>query len=242
MRCGSCGALFTDKVFDSRMHYTNWAHQKPRFHRLLSVPRKITANFYYNYLKEHIDLAKIKSVLDIGADQGHFIKLFEDKGVKTLGIEAVPANVNLSVAKNLKYGFFDENYLINESFDLVCLTQVISYFRDNYSILKKVASFLNPRGYIFIPTANADSKKLISHFGTKGNPYNSACMLTRKNWMEMIERIECRLIDYSFYEPDMMLDIYNGRRIKLIKYLLVTSSAYRKSGDDGYHAYVLLQH
>jgi 2-polyprenyl-3-methyl-5-hydroxy-6-metoxy-1,4-benzoquinol methylase len=240
VRCGSCGALFTDKVFDSKTHYTKWPHPKGRFRILASIPRKVTAKFYFNYLKEHIDLTKIKSVLDIGADQGHFIKLFEDKGIKTLGIEPIKINVESSVAKNLEYGFFDENYTVNETFDLVCLAQIMYYFRDNYRILKKVVSMLNPGGYIFISTANPDSERVVEHYGKKGTPYNAACVLARKNWIEMVEKIGCGLVDYSFWEPSIMLDIY-FRRFKSMKYLLFPSSGYRRAGEDGYWIMLLLR-
>jgi len=245
LRCTNCGAVFTDKVIDSKTYSQTEGFQTGHvpFHKrhFDYIPGNITARFYYNYLKEHIDLTKIKSVLDIGAGRGYFIKLFEDKGIKTRGIEPRFDEVAFSVSKNLQYGFFDENYSVNEKFDIVCLAGVLLFFRDNYRILRKVVSMLNPGGYIFIMNPNADSERVVNHFGKRGTPYNTACILTRKGWIEMVEKIGCGLVDYSFYEPNILFDMYYRRRIfKLIKYLLFPSSGYQRAGEDGYNIMLLL--
>lgn len=244
VRCSDCGALFTDKVFDNETQYTQKEGFKAAsvpFHKrhFDHIPGNITAKFYYNYLKQHIDLTKIKSVLDIGAGRGYFIKLLEGKGIKTRGIEPRLDEVAFSVSKNLKHGFFDENYVINEIFDLVCLAGVLLHLRDNYRILKKVASMLNPGGYIFIMNPNVDSERVVKHFGKKGTPYNTTCMLARKNWIEMSGKIGCRLVDYSFYEPNIILDMYYRRILNLTKYLFLPSSGYQRAGEDSWFTMLL---
>jgi SAM-dependent methyltransferase len=242
-RCRVCSSLYADEVLDSKEHYLSASTGNSSLLRqkVANIAKSITAQSYYKYLMNHLEMQEISSVLDIGADRGHLLRLFEEKGARAVGIEADKTRTVNSVASDLRVGYFDEDYALDERFDLICFTQNMYYFRDNGSTLKKALSLLNRDGYIFVATANGDSPDVINHFANHGTPYNCACILSKKGWMEICKMLGCNLIDYSYYDSPMSNDIASRNWTKLPKYLLSRSKAYYETRENGYMVFLLLQ-
>ena len=241
--CNVCNTVFADQVADNKEYYFLSPKKSSGVlkQKLANSAKSITAEFYYNYLTNNLGTAVISSVLDIGADRGHLLRLFEKQGVKAVGIEADRIRAANPVASDLRVGFFDEDYVLDERFNLVCFTQNMSYFRDNRSILKKASSLLNGGGYIFIATVNGDSPMAVKHFSKYGNPNNCACILSKKGWSEICDLFEFDLLDYSFYEPPMLKDIVSKRWFRLPQYMICPSKAYYRTDINGHHALILLK-
>jgi SAM-dependent methyltransferase len=242
-RCRICGTMYADQVLDSKKHYFSSPNGNPSLLRqkVSNIAKSITARFYYKYLDGHLEMHRISSVLDIGADRGHLVRLLEERGIKAVGIEADRTRAVNSVASDLRVGFFDEDYVLDEIFDLICFTQNIYYFRDNRVILRKALSLLKENGYIFIVTANGNSPNAIKHFSNHGTPYNCACILSQKGWIEISEMLGCKLIDQSYYEPPMIKDMVSRKWVRLPKYLLFPSKAYYQTDVNGHLMLLLLQ-
>lgn len=242
-RCKSCGTLFSDVSVDTKgFYYESPPSPAQSFirRRLSNIMKGITAEFYFQYLGNHIDLSKAKSVLDVGADRGHFVSLFERISPKAVGIEADRMRAANPVAADLRVGFFDKDYEIDGSFDLVCFTQNMYYFRDNRGVLENAVSLLNEKGHLFIATVNGDSPAAIRHFSRRGNPYNCACLLSKKGWEDVCKLFQLHMVDCSYYEQPMMKDLGDGKWHKLAKYWLFPSSSQYKTDSSGHYMFLIL--
>lgn len=118
-----------------------------------------------NYFQKIIKDIKIKKdfkILDIGCAYGYFLKLCEDNGCKTYGIDiskyAIKKAKKITKAKLYCYDvnnglfFFKKN-----TFDLIIMFDVIEHLDSPFKILKEVKRVLKKNGIIIITTPNINS-------------------------------------------------------------------------------------
>ena len=96
------------------------------------------------------------------------------------GIEAEQKAVKLSVTNKIKWGYFDMNYQSKEKFDLICLTQMITYVRDNYELLIHVKKLLNKDGIVFITTQNPESRFVRENLKMDANKHVANMIFSKK--------------------------------------------------------------
>ena len=145
-----------------------------------------------------------KNILDVGAKYGSLVKEFEKEGMEALGIEADEKCVQLAVTKHMKWAYFDENYKTDQKYDLICLSQIIYYFPNTYSILDSIKKLLTPDGMIFIATYNTDSNVFKTKFKDTMTTYNM--LLSRKEYTSLNEKMGLELLNWTNYTSNISLD------------------------------------
>ncbi len=99
-------------------------------------------------------------LLDVGANDGHFLSLLPPQW-KLAALE--PAGASRTELKNLSVevfeGFMDDETLDlpRESFDVVCLFDVLEHFSDVSKAMLNLSNCLKPGGLAILETGNAES-------------------------------------------------------------------------------------
>ena len=222
--CEVCNAVFLEKEYHEKeskyLQENSKIHQYMRKFIDIPIENKI-ADFYLKYLKSKTFM-KFDNVLDIGAGYGCFVKKMQKNRIKTNGIEYSKQKVNDAVVDNIKFKRFDEDYIFEQKFDLVCLTQILNYLRNTYQILENIKKNLNDGGSIFIATSNPESKYIIRDYSNASEESYYANMLySKKNFEMACKKIGLVLKDYSVFREDIALDFTNKNRLlTYIKYRL----------------------
>lgn len=99
-----------------------------------------------------------RSLLDIGAGAGHFLKCGQDRGWHGLGIEPAPKACHFAT-ESLKVNvvqdtFTPENYAKFGQFHVVTMNKVFEHLRNPHEILSLVHSILVPGGLVCITVPN----------------------------------------------------------------------------------------
>lgn len=243
LQCKDCDEIQLEEAYTPKIHYKTYDSEATRFKKSIRqkknlIKQRIITREYIKYLKEKTEFS-FKTSLDIGANLGVFVKELYKMGVDSLGIEADQKMVKLGVTDRLKWGYFDENYKPEGKFDLVTLTQVITYHRDPLSLLAQVKEILTDKGIIFIATINPSSSLLKK---MDIDPSGANVVLSKKNFETLKEKIGLRLIDYQTFRTDYYLDLTAGKdaNITNLKYYLNLKKAYVPD-RNGNHAFLLLQ-
>ena len=222
--CEVCNAVFLEKEYHEQeskyLQENSKIHQYMRKFIDIPIENKI-ADFYLKYLKSKT-LMKFENALDIGAGYGCFVKKLKDCEIKTDGIEYSKQKINNAIVDNIKFKKFDESYIFDQKFDLVCLTQILNYLRNTYEILESIEKKLNQNGSIFIATSNPESKYIIRDYSNASEESYYANMLySKKNFEMACKKIGLILKDYSVFREDITLDFTNKNRLlTYIKYRL----------------------
>ena len=222
--CEVCNAIFLEKEYHEKE--LKYLQEDSKIHQVISkfahipIENKI-ADFYIKYLKSKT-FVKFDNALDIGAGYGCFVKKLKENGIKTSGIEYSKQKVNYAVVDNIKFERFDENYIFEQKFDLVCLTQILNYLRNTYQILENIKKNLNDKGSIFIATSNPESKYIIRDYSNAiEESYYANMLYSKKNFEMACKKIGLVLKDYSVFREDIALDFTNKNNVlTFIKYRL----------------------
>ena len=188
--------------------------------KFIDIPiEKTIADYYLKYLKSKTSM-KFENALDIGAGYGCFLKKLKEYGMKTSGVEYSKQKINCGVVDNIKFKRFDENYIFDQKFDLVCLTQILNYLRNTYKILENISENLNLGGSIFIATSNPESKYIIRDCKNSiEESYYANMLYSKKNFEIACKKMGLVLKDYSVFREDIALDFTNQNNISTyIKY------------------------
>ena len=137
--CEKCNSIYTKNPVSEKIWYedeTNSGIVKKIKMILESHHSKEYSKEYIKYLKMKTKM-NFKKVFEVGANRGFFIKYMNRIGIDSTGLESNKNWIGLSKSNKIKWGFFDENYETENKYDLVCLTHMIYFLRDNEAILKK---------------------------------------------------------------------------------------------------------
>lgn len=247
LECKKCKAYFSEEPVNSRSAHTTTNNHKPTIFE--KIKNKLTherfwgilADEYWDYLKNKTDM-DFKTALDVGTYFGSLILKMNKNGIDAWGIESNQGAINLSGSKKIEYGYFDENYKPKMKFDLICLTQMIYYMRDNYALLNHVKSMLTKNGLIFIATANPESSYLRNELKSVIDGPGTNMVLSKLNFESMEKDHGLKLLDYTSFRTDMFIDLYTSKHKKfnMAKYFLKLKKAYHKD-PDGSHVFLLLK-
>jgi 2-polyprenyl-3-methyl-5-hydroxy-6-metoxy-1,4-benzoquinol methylase len=241
LQCGECGAIQLESEFKKKIHdrkSENIGLIEKSVTRLTYVnASKLISDQYMEYLKLHTDM-KFKTALDIGANFGVFVKDLNNVGIDAEGIESNQRSIFLAVTKKIKWAYFDEDYIIEKKYDLICLTQMIYYQRDNFKLLNRVKNMLKGNGLIFISTLNPLSTYIKSYL----QPQGANMIFSKKNFESLHDKLGLALLDYSTYRTDYYLDLFKSKHQKLtgLKYFLGLKKTYVED-PNGNHAFILLK-
>ena len=157
--CGGCGFVHQNprpstaalNAFYMAASY----HSKPAV-----VSREEHLAFARWYFSEKIDYSlrhsglRSGSVFDIGCGRGGVLKLYEERGWQTFGVE--PDRNLASFAqgvlglKNVRQGILDSSFELPQKVDLVFSNHAFEHFADLHDVVKGVRNILRQGGYMFI--------------------------------------------------------------------------------------------
>ena len=136
-----------------------------------------------------------KTVLDVGAGTGEFLKVCANNKWEVLGIEPSAEARNIAKKKgiHLKENFLD---IANQKFDVITLWHVLEHVENLKTTIKTLKKLLKPRGRIVIAVPNY--KSLDAKFY---NEYWAAYDVPRHLW-----HFSQRSIHKLFSEVEMIVD------------------------------------
>lgn len=98
---------------------------------------------------------KGKTVLDIGAGEGHFLEMINRKGATPKGLEPSPENAKKVMAAGFGcWGGTAETLDITARFDVITLNWTLENTGDCMAVLRKARSLLKPGGRIVVATGS----------------------------------------------------------------------------------------
>ena len=112
------------------------------------------------FITSRLNLNEQSSVMDFGCGPGLYTNLFEQKGIKTFGIDFSRNSIDFAKSQNKNVTYINHNYLnveVNHKFDLViqiyCDFCVLSKSESD-QLLQNVKRHLKPNGYFFFDVHN----------------------------------------------------------------------------------------
>lgn len=113
----------------------------------------------FNFLKERIGMAGIKSVFEMGCAAGGLLEVFRDASFEVTGIDFDDRYLDFGRARGLRLiNSSLEKYIetANEKYDLVIVCHVFEHMHDPTGVLGLIKKILSPRGVLFIEVPNID--------------------------------------------------------------------------------------
>ncbi|MFT3978957.1 MAG: class I SAM-dependent methyltransferase [Ferruginibacter sp.] len=115
---------------------------------------------YADYLKIISKIKPSGKVLEVGCGKGVLLKLLQDNGYQTFGIE--PSPIGSKYAKEVLHLDIDNNFLHesrfrNEKFDVIIVIDVVEHILNIQPFLDDLKKVLSDGGLLFIGTGNIDS-------------------------------------------------------------------------------------
>lgn len=247
LECSKCKAIYSEQPIDSKtkhfQHDSNMPTLSEKIKNKFTHERfwKLLSDEYMNYLKLKTNM-NFKTALDVGTYFGSFVYELNKIGIDAYGIESNKKFVQLSVSNKVEWGYFDENYKPKMKYDLICLTQMLYYIRNNYSILEHTRNMLSDDGLIFIATTNPESPYLRNKLKSAFVGPGVNMVLSKYNFESLENKIGLKLLDYTPYRTNLFIDLYDGKNKKLnmAKYFLKLKKAYVPD-PKGNHVFLLLK-
>lgn len=150
-QCDNCGLVRTRgqmQVSYDEYHRDTEYSQMDDYFRNIFMKRFNLINRYKN---------KSGRVLDIGASTGNLLKIFEQNGWESWGVE--PSEIASQKHKNLKilHTTFEKAKLPKTYFDVVIMNHTFEHVDDPLLVLKKIKNSLRKGGIVYIDVPNFDS-------------------------------------------------------------------------------------
>lgn len=165
-RCLSCGFLFLNPqpsdeelsaIYDSHYFLGSDSEEGRAITREM---KRATAAEYLREISSYKGTGTLQ-ILEVGCGDGDFLVQAESEGHLVHGVEFSPAASEQARARlsagSIFCGLLENAPLIEKTFDLCVLSDVIEHLRDPLAALKNVRRLLKPGGVIFIATPSLDS-------------------------------------------------------------------------------------
>jgi len=154
-KCKDCKIVFTYPLPDGLTE----AYDEDYYNIWYEKQFRQRVKLWRRRLKIVKKFCKSDKLLDVGAGDGHFLKVAKTANFNIWGTEISPAAVR--AAKNL-YGLdihlieienadFEENF-----FDVITIWHVIEHVKNPLELLKKVCNLSKPGAVVFVATPNLD--------------------------------------------------------------------------------------
>ena len=185
-------------------------------------------------------LKNSKTILEIGSGHGEAIYNFDKIGYKVLGIEPDKKNV-ISINKKLKNSECivekAETFSFDKKFDIIWLNHVFEHLSKPIEFLKKLRSFLNENGFIFIEVPSVEKVNDYRKFQVVPHAYNysrqSLINISKKADYEIVKcdyfrsptlfegginKLFSKFLKKDFFEcyPRILTNKENGENIRII--------------------------
>jgi 2-polyprenyl-3-methyl-5-hydroxy-6-metoxy-1,4-benzoquinol methylase len=228
--CKSCGFHFTSPIPDETSIGSYYKSESYVSH---SSSKKGVINRIYHWVRWYSlrrkvslinSLSKEKSVLDIGAGTGHFLKQAKKAGWKVTGLE--PDSDARSLAKSVNdVDLLDQQSLYSlekESFDVITMWHVLEHVYHLKKDVLRITELLKPEGTLVVAVPNMDSydakhyKEYWAAFDLPIHLYH----FTQKDIISLFDRynfelVETRPMIFDAFYVSMLSEKYrNGNMLK----------------------------
>jgi len=204
-RCPECGLIYVNPVLRDDAVISHY-RQENSWTRVLESDWQIQFDrLKFNY---GLDVAEPyvsgRKVLDVGAGNGHFLRVAAARDYQTVGVELNSAHV----ARLRAEGFriidhpLEEAHLDGHSFDLITLWETLEHITRPGPLLMEIDRILRPGGVLLILVPNADSlscRLLHEKSGTFGGHSHVNCFN-----LESLSRLLCRT-GFSVLESETLI-------------------------------------
>jgi 2-polyprenyl-3-methyl-5-hydroxy-6-metoxy-1,4-benzoquinol methylase len=228
--CKSCGFHFTSPIPDEASIGSYYKSESYVSH---SSSKKGVINRIYHWVRWYSlrrkvslinSLSKEKSVLDIGAGTGHFLKQAKKAGWKVTGLEPDSDARNLAKSVN-DVDLLDQQSLYsleNESFDVITMWHVLEHVYHLKKDVLRITELLKPEGTLVVAVPNMDSydakhyKEYWAAFDLPIHLYH----FTQKDIISLFDRysfelVETRPMIFDAFYVSMLSEKYrNGNMLK----------------------------
>lgn len=148
LRCEVCGFVFSEQISAAALQ---------RFYEQMS-----TEDHYYAVTRPEFGLfqsyvGRGAAVLDWGCGSGNFAGSVKAAGGIYLGVDFAGPAIAQGVARGLRILSVDDFMLIDETFDLITLNQVLEHHLDPIDVVLGLVKRLRPGGRIAVSVPNPDS-------------------------------------------------------------------------------------
>lgn len=165
-KCGTCATLFLyplpkqseTKAVYCKEYFTG--AQKGFGYIDYDTDKEAMRSVFERYLKEFERiLGKTGRLLDIGAATGYFMKIAEERGWKTRGVEisTYATDIGRSRGLDIEAGTIQSTDFRKESFDVVTMWDVVEHVADPILDIDKAYLLLRPGGLLAINTPDSFS-------------------------------------------------------------------------------------
>lgn len=161
LKCKNCKVIFLDDVNEIKSSHS--LYNQNYFEEYLYETAvefdfvKSTAKYYLDYINHYF--REIKSILDVGAGFGLFVKAFREFGVRAEGVEI--SKYSVQIAKE-KFGIDLFNgelagFNRSEKFDLICFYHSFEHLPNPIQTLQMAKNLLNEKGVLWLSLPNVMS-------------------------------------------------------------------------------------
>ena len=181
---------------------------------------------YAKRLARHLETSE-RTILDIGAAAGFFLKGLENQGWHGVGVEVNSwmadygrSRLGLEMRTQSVETFVASNS--SPDFDAVSMIQVLPHLIDPRATIRSVFRVLKPRGLLLIETWNRKSLTART-FGRQWHEYNPPSVLhwfTRHSVGQLLQSEGFEVVDWG--TPTKWIDVGNG--VSLIRHTLRDSA------------------
>lgn len=160
-KCKDCKIIFlqnSDELTSSKNLYDKNYFEDYLYENQVDFDNfKLTAKYYLDYIKHYF--GEIKSVLDVGAGFGLFVKAFREFGVRAEGVEISKYGVQIAKEKfgiDLYNGELDK-FNSSEKFDLICFYHSFEHIPNPVQTLQAAKNLLSEKGVLWLSLPNVMS-------------------------------------------------------------------------------------
>lgn len=157
--CGQCG--FVHQNPRPSVEALNEFYKQSQYHSTVVESDGVEhLKFARWYFSEKIEFALKHSqlspgrVFDIGSGRGGVLKLFEERGWKSYGVEPderlAAFATNVMGLSGVQQCILDSNFVLEKKVDLIFTNHAFEHFADLDGVMKGVLNILRPGGYLFI--------------------------------------------------------------------------------------------
>ena len=158
VECDGCGLIFSNPIFQK-------TYILEKYYNAEYIQEEQTSNYLVAYREEFLKVFKsvdyVDSLLEIGCADGFFLRFAKELGIPNVrGVE--PGSDAVEKAEDdirsfIYNGTFEEGLYEDNTFDIVCIFQVLDHVIDPLSIMKNVTRILKPGGHFLTITRNVKS-------------------------------------------------------------------------------------
>lgn len=155
VRCRQCSFVFSRlRPTQDELNQTYSAYQRGSNAPTTATLQKLRAR-----AKSLCEKTNVRTVLDVGCGDGHFLAIFSEMGCRTYGTEFDSESAKVAKSKGaimLEGGLTPRLCVGISGFDVIIFTEVIEHINNPRPVLEHFYQLLNPGGLLFITTPNFD--------------------------------------------------------------------------------------